>query len=91
LTKWREAFAAHALAVWNRGGDVWITRRAWADRPNPSWGWTEGDDPRIAWSQIPAFMRELTIAESTAGSDGFAKLADTPQNRAFLRFIANPH
>ena len=33
--RWREGFAAEALRVWNNGGEVWLARRFFAERPKP--------------------------------------------------------
>ena len=41
---------------WSNGGDAWISSRGFTDRPDPSWRWFEGDDPRVRWSQFPQFF-----------------------------------
>jgi hypothetical protein len=91
LAAWRSTFAIDSLGAWQRGGQVWLSKRILADRPKPDWGWTEGDDPRVSWPEIPAFARSLaTDREAGAGDDGFVRVAETPANREFLERLAKP-
>jgi len=45
VPRWRRIFAMKTLAIWDSGGDVWITTRVLHRRPRPEWNWVEGDDP----------------------------------------------
>lgn len=87
LDLWREDFARVALDTWERGGDVWISKRAFAMRPLPNWNWVEGDDKRISWEQLPAFIREFEYEQATTNDDGFIRLKRTENNRARLEAL----
>lgn len=81
---WRESFAQQAVAVWQAGGDIWVSKRLRAARPRPEWSWVEGDDRRVRWQEIPAFFAPLTADGETAGEDGFVRLRRSPDNLARL-------
>ncbi len=87
LPRWRKYFASRTLGVWQRGGQIWMAKRLSSDTPRPEWGWSEGDDPRITWNQLSAFARNLDVAESDGGDDGFVRLADTPEARRTLQAL----
>jgi len=78
---WRERFARRALEAWGKHAEVWVSKRVMAERPAPEWQWVEGDDPRIAWPQIPRFFHELKHSSESGGADGFVLLEDSPANR----------
>jgi hypothetical protein len=84
LPNWRKHFAALTLATWEHGGQVWMTKRILEQRPDPAWGWTEGDDPRISWKQLVTVATQVEIAQDGGGRDGFARLADTASSREYL-------
>jgi hypothetical protein len=85
---WREDFAAHALAVWNSGGDVWVSKRVLSTRPRADWNWIEGDDRRVSWPDLAAFFSHLEIDESIGDEDGFMRLRRSPQNEKFLQGLS---
>jgi len=85
MTRWKSEFARRSLACLQHGQSVWISRRLLAERPRPEWKWTEGDDPRISWRELPPFFRQFEFDESIGGIDGFLKLAPSPENRRLLR------
>jgi len=85
---WRQEFARKALATWEGGGDVWITRRVWSPAPRPAWKWAEGDDPRISWRAIPPVFAPLETDAATPGEDGFVRLTRSPHNAAELARLA---
>ncbi|HYG81629.1 MAG TPA: hypothetical protein VD861_14635, partial [Pyrinomonadaceae bacterium] len=82
--QWRQEFAARALEAWGRGGDVWVSRRVFAARPGASWSWAEGDDPRVSWSDFPAFFAGLEVGQAVGGEDGFVLVQPSEKNRQFL-------
>jgi len=82
ITNWRDIVADKMLTTWRRGGQVWITKRAWADRPQPDWNWVEGDDRRVHWDVIGTFLWRFQIDGEVGGSDGFNRIADSGANRA---------
>ena len=87
-TRWRQIFAGKTLALWAKGGDVWITTRVLHERPLPAWNWVEGDDPRVSWIDIHAFFSRLDTGRSIGGEDGFVLIAPTKRNQRLLNEIA---
>ena len=84
IQQWREEFAATALKVWNNGGEVWVTKRAWASRPQPAWNWVERDDPLEVWEDLYRFMQPLRTNGDLGGSDGFLRLGPGDENSLYL-------
>jgi hypothetical protein len=84
---WRGEFAQKALQAWDSGRDVWVTKRVWAESPLPEWYWAEGDDPRIAWTDLPAFFQPLETAGETEGRDGFRRIEPSDANRLLLSSV----
>jgi hypothetical protein len=81
IMRWRAEFAEQAQEQWARNGEVWVSERLLAPRPQPHWHWVEGDDQRIRWSELPATFGQLDFdAKVLAGSDGFLRLARTQTN-----------
>jgi hypothetical protein len=80
VERWRGEFAAGALDAWKHGGEVWVSKRLWADRPLPDWDWVEGDSRRVSWKDIPEFFTPLQIAEQLGGNDGFFRLVRADAN-----------
>jgi hypothetical protein len=85
---WPSLFANKVLQTWTSGGDVWVTKRTLAERPNPSWRWVEGEDPNLRWVDLPSFFRKLESAREVGGEDGFFLVAPTAANRQFLEQTA---
>jgi hypothetical protein len=88
VLSWRQDFSVRVLQTWDNGGDVWITKRFLAKQPESHWNWTEGDDPRISWSDFPAFFEALEVAEEVGGADGFVRLERSSQNRSTFESLA---
>lgn len=72
--QWRSLFATRVGAVWDEGGEVWVTTRVLASRPQPGWDWVEGEDPRVSWHDLHAFFAALEWGERVGGEDGFVHL-----------------
>lgn len=68
---WRSDFACTVVSTWERGGDVWVTRRILADRPARSWLWVEGDDRRLTWNALHGFFSGVKKGPEKGGPDGF--------------------
>lgn len=86
---WRQDLAARTLKVWSDRGEVWVSKRVWSLRPQPSWNWVEGDDPRVAWTDLPRFFSTLNTDAESGGPDGFRRLARNDANIAVLTRLAN--
>jgi hypothetical protein len=88
VLQWRQEFAAKVIAVWSRGGEVWISKRFWSPTPRPEWNWVEGDDPRVTWPELPRFFSQLRTDGDLGGADGFRRLAPDEINRTYLTPMA---
>jgi len=82
--RWKIDFAGLASKTWDEGGRLWLSLRFLAARPDPAWGWVEGDLPGIGWHDLVAFFRRLDLTDSFGGPDGFAQVARTARNETFL-------
>lgn len=82
--RWHSWLAARAKEVWNAGGHVWLSRRAFAAAPAASWRWAEGDDPRLTWREFPDYFRHVDVGPLLGGVDGFVELLPTERTRAFI-------
>lgn len=81
VAQWREDFAKYALATWDQGGDLWISRRVLSSHPRPEWNWVEGDDQRLSWTHFYEFFRALEIEEYSLDADGFALMLPSTANK----------
>jgi hypothetical protein len=88
VDRWREDFAKMAMSVWDKGGDVWLSRRLFKPRPLPDWGWVEGEDPRVSWSDLYSLFSEFEVGQSVGDEDGFVLLLPSEKNRLLLSTIA---
>lgn len=84
---WRSSISAAMLAVWGRGGRVWISSRLIQEKPSPVW-WIEGDESRIRWADVAGFYRGFDLANPVGGEDGFLELEPSPRNQALLQQAA---
>ncbi|MDT4895756.1 MAG: hypothetical protein QOH25_833 [Acidobacteriota bacterium] len=81
---WRQDFAQRALSAWEAGGDIWLSKRIFAERPRPEWNWVEGDDGRVSWADFAPFFATLEMGEAVGGEDGFVLLLPSPSNKQIL-------
>jgi hypothetical protein len=79
---WHRTVAHRVLETWHSGHDVWVSKSAFSDRPQPSSLWVEGDNPAVHWRDVPAFFRSLELDAET--SPGFALIRQSPANRERL-------
>ncbi|MBL8187203.1 MAG: hypothetical protein JNK38_04305 [Acidobacteria bacterium] len=84
---WRDEFAKRALRVWSVGGDIWLSNRAYALRPEAHWNWVEGDDQYVSWKDFPEFCANLKMGESSGGTDGFQRVLPSEENKQFLQHL----
>ena len=89
IETWRADFARKAQAAWAAGGDVWLSRRFFAARPQAEWNWVEGDDQRVSWGELPTFFTIFETTDAVGGEDGFVLLARTPHNEKLIDMIAD--
>jgi hypothetical protein len=90
LGEWREDVARRAFKAWREGGDVFVSRRVFAERPRAEWEWVEGADPRVRWAEVYEFFSQLETGQALGGEDGFVLLPRTPKNEQFLDRFAAP-
>lgn len=81
---WPARFASNALSTWQKGGDVWVSRRLLNETPRADWNWVEGDDRRVSWKDFESLFSQLRYGEAVGGEDGFLQLLRSPNNEAFL-------
>jgi hypothetical protein len=81
VPRWKADLGAHAAKAWDGQGAFWISKRLWAPRPRPEWYWAEGDDPRIAWKDLPLFFNQLDVDGEVQEDDGFYRIPPTAKNR----------
>jgi len=82
--QWRNLFATRARAVWDEGGEVWVTTRVLASRPQPGWDWVEGEEPRVSWQDLHAFFAAVEWGQRAGGEDGFVHLPRSRGNEELL-------
>jgi hypothetical protein len=87
ISRWQQIFASKTLTLWDKGGDVWITKRVLAPRPVSEWNWVEGDDPRVSWSDIHDLFSKFEMGQSIGGEDGFVLVLPSTSNRRLLEEI----
>lgn len=85
IDRWREEFAAQTLASWQSDGDVWISNRLIATRPDRDWYWVEGDDRRVSWKDLNEFFSQFDVERQAGGEDGFWLLARSEKNEQLLK------
>jgi hypothetical protein len=84
VATWRQIFAAKTLEMWDKGGDVWVTKRVLAERPQLEWNWVEGDDPDVSWADVRVFCAPFEMGQSVGGHDGFVLVLPSPRNKKLL-------
>jgi hypothetical protein len=87
---WKQDFATNALAVWAKGGQIWISERVLYAEPRREWNWVEGDDPNVRWADIVDFFRPLDREPTVGGEDGFFLLRSSTANYGTFASIAFP-
>jgi hypothetical protein len=85
----RQDFARQVLETWRAGGEVWISRRVMAERPQPEWEWVEGDSS-AHWRDLSAYYRQFATDAETGGEDGFLRVSASPENQLRVS-AAIPH
>lgn len=88
IVVWRENFGRLTKSVWARNGNVWLSKRLFAERPKPEWRWAEGDDAHIRWTDIPSFFKQFDLTDTVGGDDGFVLFPKTEKNAALIDSLA---
>jgi hypothetical protein len=84
MLQWRGEFAAYVFGTWKNGGEVWVSRRVWSEKPKPDWNWVERDDPLQVWQDLYTYFRPIQTDADCDGSDGFSRVAHTSANIDYL-------
>jgi hypothetical protein len=82
---WQQEFATQAELTWQKGGQVWLSKRLFAEAPRSDSTWVEGDDPRVKWRDVPAFFNRFEVSDGTGGNDGFVLVMPSTTNHLLLR------
>jgi hypothetical protein len=84
---WHQDLALFVLKTWGASGDIWVSKRVLAVRPQRNWTWVEGADPKVTWPMIRYFFTEFDYGMSAGGEDGFLLLVPTEKNKAIINSI----
>jgi len=88
---WRASFAERVLRAWRAGKEIRISGRLFAPDPQPGWGWTEGEDSRLAWEDVVDFIGSFDAeAPASPAQDRFFTLPESQANRARILALAEP-
>jgi len=82
--KWRYQVTKEIFSAWLKGSQVWVSKRLLAQKPDATWKWVEGDDPRVSWKDVHSFFAALEYGKAVGGHDGFRQLLRTPENMRLL-------
>jgi len=88
MLQWREEFAFMTLKTWEKGGEVWITKRVRSARPKPEWNWVEADHPYEIWADISKFVSSLPTDQEEGDEDGFARLVRNDATVGYLKTLS---
>jgi len=83
--QWREEFAARSFKAWRNGKNVWLSSRAFSEKPEADWNWAEGDDKNVSWKEFPQFFGSLERGESVGDKNGFTLIFKSEANKSFLQ------
>ena len=84
---WRQDAGCRGLRAWNDGGEIWVSDRLIAERPEPGWEWVEMDDRRVHWGDVRDYFRQFAQDEHIGTDDGFFRVVADAQNRQQLEKI----
>ncbi|MEO8564657.1 MAG: hypothetical protein ABI601_21475 [bacterium] len=79
--EWRDSIGVRSAKLWDVGGHVWISRRAFVQQPPSTWKWAEGDDRRLHWRDFPTYFEQLDVGAPVGGEDGFVEVLPTARTR----------
>jgi len=82
--RWRTRMGERMRKVWERGGDVWVTRRVLSPVPRAEWLWVEEQASELRWAHLHGFFKELDTDESVGREEGYVRIKPTAANRARL-------
>jgi hypothetical protein len=85
---WPQRVAQAILRSWEQDGDVWVSKRVFADEPLPEWGWVEKDNPDLTWRGVAGFFQGLDTDQEIGGADGFFRLVRDERNTRLLTAAA---
>ena len=88
VPEWKRDFARQTMNAWDHKHDVWISRRFLSSVPKSEWNWTEGEDPRVTWSEMNSFFSRLEMGPAVGGDDGFLLLTPSDNNKRLLSNVA---
>ena len=81
---WKHALTRKILSVWERGGDVWISKRFLISIPKFEWDWVEGEFPGLKWADLYGFFSLFEYSKSIGNKDGFILLLRSSQNARII-------
>lgn len=84
---WHQEFAQRVLTTWGTHGDIWVSRRLLAPKPESDWGWIEHSDPNVSWNDLHTLFPRLDFGAAAGASDGFLLLLPTQNNLAVIHSL----
>ncbi|MEX2303869.1 MAG: hypothetical protein WD733_23190 [Bryobacterales bacterium] len=72
--QWPQRVSQAIRRAWDQDGEVWVSKRLFADKPQPEWGWVEKDNPELIWSEVVEYFQKLETDKEIGGPDGFRRL-----------------
>jgi hypothetical protein len=84
---WRQDLASQVQKVWTSNDQIWVSKRMLESHPHHDWKWVEGADPRVNWSMLYDYFKQLDYGKSVGGGDGFLLLPHTRKNEIVIRSL----
>lgn len=81
---WQQKLAKQIAPVWAAGGEVWISQRLLAERPEAHWAWVESDTQDVQWHELREFFMQFEQQRTVGGVDGFALITMSSRNKRAL-------
>lgn len=85
LSGLREEFAARSFLAWENDNNVWLSARAFSEKPKAGWNWAEGDDKNVGWREFPEFFSKLETGEILGDENGFVLILPSEANKKLLQ------
>jgi hypothetical protein len=82
---WKGIFARNAIRKWQEGKQVWVCQGFFDARPETKWGWVEGAEGGVRWTDLHSFFAQLHTGKIRGD---FMEVPGTDANVAFLRAVS---
>jgi len=86
---WKQEFSKTTSRAWSEGGDIWLSKRFFDQKPGSDSAWVEGDDKHVKWTDVYRFFREVDTGISVGANDGFVLLMPDDKNHKLVDALAD--